>query len=170
MPTIFGIPTLKFSQSQRREISIVMPVTIRPAVLSDVTAIVVVEQQAAYAAHWTSEQYENLLDSGIVLVANEADKLCGFVCAKRVAGEWEIENVVVTTKFQQRGIANTLVRALIERAKSETVSAILLEVRESNLPARRLYERHGFREVGRRRAYYRNPAQDAILYALRFDC
>ena len=91
-------------------------------------------------------------------------------CARKaVAGEWEIENVVVAAEFLRRGIANELVRELIQRAQNEAASAILLEVRESNLPARRLYEKHGFREVGRRRAYYRDPVEDAILYALRFE-
>jgi ribosomal-protein-alanine N-acetyltransferase len=99
-------------------------------------------------------------------VGEEAGKLCGFVCARAVAGEWEIENVVVAAEFLRRGIADELLRELVQRAESEA-SAILLEVRESNLPARRLYEKHGFCEVGRRREYYREPAEDAILYALR---
>ncbi len=46
---------------------------------------------------------------------------------------------------------------------------ILLEVRESNLPARRLYEKHAFRDVGRRRMYYKDPAEDAILYELSLE-
>jgi len=147
-----------------------MPVAIRSAALNDVPAILVIEQQAPRAAHWTAEQYKELVGSGVVLVAEEAGQLCGFVCAKAVAGEWEIENVVVAAEFLRRGIADELVRELIQRAANEAASAILLEVRESNLPARRLYENHGFREVGRRRLYYRNPMEDAILYALRFDC
>jgi ribosomal-protein-alanine N-acetyltransferase len=146
-----------------------MPATIRPAALNDVPAILAIEQQAPDAAHWSVEQYKKLLGCGVVLVAEEAGKLCGFVCAKAVAGEWEMENVVVAAEFLRRGIANQLVRELIQRAASEAASAILLEVRESNLPARRLYEKQGFREVGRRRVYYRNPMEDAILYALRFD-
>jgi ribosomal-protein-alanine N-acetyltransferase len=76
--------------------------------------------------------------------------------------------VVVAAEFLRRGIANELMRELIQSAQNEAASAILLEVRESNLPARGLYEKHCFREVGRRRAYYRDPAEDAILYALRF--
>jgi [ribosomal protein S18]-alanine N-acetyltransferase len=147
-----------------------MPVAIRSAALNDVPAILVIEQEAPGAAHWTAEQYSKLLDSGIILVAEEVRELCGFVCAKAVADEWEIENVVVAAEFLRRGIANELVRNLIQRAENEAASAILLEVRESNLPARRLYEKHGFREVGRRRVYYRDPAEDAILYALRIDC
>src|SRR5580658_4631224 len=148
-----------------------MPVTIRSAALKDVPAILALERSAPEAAHWTSEQYNKLVESGVVLVAEEAvekaGKLCGFVCAKAVAGEWEIENVAVSAELLRRGIADELVRELIHRAKNDA-AAVLLEVRESNLPARRLYEKHGFRKVGRRPLYYRDPAEDAILYALRF--
>ena len=146
-----------------------MLVAIRSAALNDVPAILAIEQQAPVAAHWTRDQYNKMVDSGVVLVAEEAGQLCGFVCARTVAGEWEIENVAVAAEFLRRGIANELVRALIQRAKNEVASAILLEVRESNLAARGLYEKHGFREVGCRRVYYRDPVEDAILYALRFD-
>jgi ribosomal-protein-alanine N-acetyltransferase len=149
-----------------------MPVAIRSAALNDVPAILAIEQQSPSAAHWTLEQYDKLVGSGVVLVAEqaaeEAGQLCGFVCAMAVAGEWEIENVVVAAELLRRGIADELVRELIRRAESEAASAILLEVRESNLPARGLYEKHGLREVGRRPAYYRDPVEDAILYALRF--
>jgi ribosomal-protein-alanine N-acetyltransferase len=55
-------------------------------------------------------------------------------------------------------------RALLDQAERAVASKIFLEVRESNLPARRLYEKHGFHETGRRRGYYQNPAEDAILY------
>jgi ribosomal-protein-alanine N-acetyltransferase len=145
-----------------------MPVAIRSAALNDVPAILAIEQQSPSAAHWTLEQYNRLVGSGVVLVAEEAGRLCGFVCAMAVAGEWEIENVVVAAELLRRGIADELVRELIRRAESEAAAAILLEVRESNLPARGLYEKHGLREVGRRPAYYRNPVEAAILYALRF--
>jgi ribosomal-protein-alanine N-acetyltransferase len=154
-----------------------MSVTIRSATLNDVPAMLAIERQAPGAAHWTSEQYNKLLGSGVVLVAEQAaeqpgkesGKLSGFICAKAVANEWEIENVVVAAAFLQRGVANELLRDLIQHAQKRAASAILLEVRESNRPARRLYEKHGFREVGRRPSYYRAPAEDAILYALRFD-
>ena len=150
-----------------------MPVAIRSAALNDVPAILAIERQAPNAAHWAAEQYQKLVDSGIVLVAEEAaegaGELCGFICAKAVAGEWEIENVVVAAEFLRRGIANELVSELIQRAANEAASGILLEVRESNLPARGLYEKRAFREVGRRPVYYRDPVEDAILYALRFD-
>ncbi|MGB9205942.1 MAG: ribosomal protein S18-alanine N-acetyltransferase [Terriglobales bacterium] len=144
-------------------------VSIRSAALSDVPAILAIEQQAPGAAHWTREQYKPLVSSGVVLVAEEAGQLCGFVCAQAAAGEWELENVVVAAKFLRRGIADELMRTLIQRAKNAAAPAILLEVRESNRAARGLYKKHGFRKVGRRPAYYKNPAEDAILYTLRLQ-
>jgi ribosomal-protein-alanine acetyltransferase len=170
-----------------------MSVVIRSALLNDIPALLAIERRAPNAAHWTLEQYRKLVESGVVLVAEEAADqapapcmerkeratpgaereeratLCGFACAKAVAGEWEIENVVVAADFLRRGIAHALVRELIQRARNETASTVLLEVRESNRAARCLYEKCGFREVGRRRAYYANPGEDAILYALRFE-
>jgi ribosomal-protein-alanine N-acetyltransferase len=146
-----------------------MPFAVRSAVLNDVPAILAIERSAPSAAHWSSEQYAELLGDGVVLVSEEAGQIGGFICARSVAGEWEIENVVVGSQFLRRGVANELLRWLIRRAESEAASAILLEVRESNLPACRLYEKHGFLAVRRRRMYYRDPLEDAILYALRFD-
>ncbi|MBZ5656884.1 MAG: ribosomal protein S18-alanine N-acetyltransferase [Acidobacteriia bacterium] len=144
-----------------------MPPAIRSATLDDVPMILIIEQQAASAAHWPAEEYERLVKTGVVLVAEQAGQFRGFVCAKAVVGEWEIENVVVATEFLCQGIANQLMQALIEQAEKRAASRILLEVRESNLPARRLYEKYAFREVGRRRKYYRNPVEDAVLYARR---
>lgn len=144
-------------------------VAIRPARPNDVPPILAIEQQAVSAAHWTVEQYNSLVDRGVVLIAEQAGKLCGFICAQVVAGEWEIENVVVAAEFLRRGIASELMGALIQRAREGQASAMLLEVRESNLAARRLYEKHGFGGVGRRRLYYKVPEEDAILYALQFD-
>jgi ribosomal-protein-alanine N-acetyltransferase len=145
-----------------------MPFFIRPAELNDLPAILEIEQQSPVAAHWTAEQYKAVLGSGIILVTEQTGKLCGFLCATAAAEDWEIENMAVHADFQRRGIADQLVRALIQRAGSTSASAILLEVRESNQPARRLYKKHGFREEGRRRAYYNHPLDDAILCAFRF--
>src|ERR1700704_985341 len=107
-----------------------MPVAIRSASLNDVPAILAIEGQAPNAAHWTAEQYKKLVASGVVLVAEEAaeeaGELCGFICAKAVAGEWEIENVVVAAAFLRRGTANELLRDFIQRAASKAASAILL--------------------------------------------
>jgi [ribosomal protein S18]-alanine N-acetyltransferase len=142
---------------------------IRSAAVDDIPGILAIERQAPNAAHWTPEQYNKSVEGGFVLVAEIAGQVCGFVCANAVAGEWEIENVVVGGEFLRRGVANELMRGLIQRAQDGFASAILLEVRESNVAARGLYRKYGFQEVGRRRAYYNLPPEDSILYALRFN-
>jgi ribosomal-protein-alanine N-acetyltransferase len=144
-----------------------MSIAIRAATSNDPSAILVLEQRTPGAAHWTAEQYEKLVKAGVLLVAEDADVFRGFICAQAMAGEWEIENVVVASESQRRGVGSHLLAELIRRARVALASAILLEVRESNATARRLYQKFGFREVGRRRLYYIEPIEDAILYELR---
>src|ERR1019366_7889300 len=106
----------------------------------DVRAIFVLKKQAPGAAQWTGDEKNQVVSSGVVLVAEEAGQLFGFVFEQAGADDREIENVVVAAAFLRRGIANELMRALIPCAKNEAAPAILLEVRESNLAARGLYE------------------------------
>lgn len=145
------------------------PIAIRCAALDDVPAMLAVSRRMPTAPRWTPEEFAKLVGNGVVLVAEDAVEVRGFVCANTLGNEWEIENIVVDAGFLRRGIADALLRALIQGAKNEAASAILLEVRESNLPARRLYEKRAFRDVGRRRMYYKDPPEDAILYELRLD-
>ena len=150
-----------------------IPVSIRPATPGDVPLILALEREVAGAAHWSYHEYSERLNGGIILVAEQAGDsphLCGFVCAKRIVPEWEIENIAVAGTVLRCGVANELLHQLIQKAKLEGASKILLEVRESNLAARSLYEKHGFLEVGRRSVYYQYPPEDAILYTLRFEC
>lgn len=142
-----------------------MPVTLRSATLDDVPAIVALDQQAATAAHWRVEEYRRRVEGGFVLLAEDASGICGFVCARVVAGEWEIENVVVAAEFRRCGVGGELIRGILRQAEIAGGTAVWLEVRESNLPARGLYEKHGFRETGRRRGYYKEPTEDAVLYS-----
>ncbi len=154
-----------------------MNVSIRNAQPSDVPALLEIERQSPGASHWTPEQYNKLIADGFVFVfvvdAEDASAIVGFIrgfiCARAVAGEWEIENVVVAPAERRRGIADALIGELIGRARSDAASAIFLEVRESNLAARRLYEKHGFQETGRRKAYYTGPLDDAIVYSLKLN-
>ncbi|MGA9529762.1 MAG: ribosomal protein S18-alanine N-acetyltransferase [Terriglobales bacterium] len=144
-----------------------MSVSIRQAKADDLPVILAIEREASSAAHWPANQYENRINEGLLLVAEQAAQLCGFLCARTIAGDWEIENVVVSGAFRRRNIASDLMRALIDRWNRDAATAILLEVRESNAPARALYEKCGLREDGRRRAYYCDPVEDAILYSRR---
>jgi len=146
-----------------------MPIAIRCALLEDVPAILGIGRRAPMAPRWTYEQFARLVGHDVVLLAEDVAEVRGFICANALSNEWEIENLVVDADFLRRGVADALLRELIQRAKNEAAAAILLDVRESNLPARRLYEKHAFRELGRRRMYYQDPPEDAILYTLPLD-
>lgn len=151
-------------------------ISIRAANAGDLSAILALEQAAPSAAHWSLDHYQIRMQSqpqsACLLVADRRshqnkDQVCGFLCARIVAGEWEIENVVVDPNHRRQGIGALLMQLLIKKWHDAAAMALLLEVRESNTAARTLYERHGLREVGRRPAYYRDPTESAILYTLR---
>ncbi len=143
---------------------------IRAATPDDVPSIRALEQQAETAAHWAELEYDTLFAADapprIALVAtSEADggRVIGFVIARCAGAEWEIENVVVTPEERNRGLGIKIIRELLLQAQSAGATSVLLEVRESNLAARRLYEKLGFSQQGRRSGYYHDPKEDALL-------
>ncbi|HZQ25856.1 MAG TPA: ribosomal protein S18-alanine N-acetyltransferase [Terriglobales bacterium] len=146
---------------------------IRAARPDDTPAILSIEQRTSSAAHWPREEYEWVFTSDaprrLILVAEEnsgtnAASITGFLVAREVSGQWEIENVVVDVAKRGRGLGDRLLREFIDRARLEGANLVCLEVRESNDVARRLYTKRGFVECGRRKSYYQNPSEDAVLY------
>lgn len=147
---------------------------IRAATSEDVPAMLALERGSPPAAHWPESTYLQLFDKDgptrIVLLAHEQQKdtpgIYAFVIGRIVAGECELENIVVIQKHQKLGIGSQLLQALANTAREQNASRIFLEVRESNAAARKLYEKCGFALTGRRPSYYAAPREDAILYAL----
>ena len=103
--------------------------------------------------------------SGTVPTASSA--VSGFLVAIQIDAEWELENIVVDPGKRRRGFAKQLLEVLVATARSTNSESVFLEVRESNLAARSLYERAGFELTGHRKSYYANPQEDAVLYRLR---
>jgi len=141
---------------------------IRPATARDAPTIEMLANALPTAAHWSSAQYSELFTgpARCVLLLEEDGATRGFIAARATNPEWEIENIAIAEPHQRRGLASQLVRALINQAKESAAAAVILEVRASNEPAQSFYKTHAFREVGRRRNYYSNPTEDAILYSL----
>ena len=144
----------------------------RPATSADISAMMALEKRAATAAHWSAEQYEALFRASApgraALIMREESGLQGFVIARVVGEEWEIENIAVAGPSRRRGLGTRLLGELLDSARAKGAAAVFLEVRESNQAARALYEKWAFREGGRRPRYYKDPAEDAILYRLDF--
>ena len=141
---------------------------IRPATVSDIPTVIALERLSPTAAHWSREQYEAAIDSEIreILLAEEASVVQGFLIGRRVDTEWEIENVAVAGAARRRGLGSKLIEAFLNLARSRGAQSVFLDVRESNRAARLLYEKSAFVENGRRKRYYRDPEEDAVLYLL----
>jgi [ribosomal protein S18]-alanine N-acetyltransferase len=146
-------------------------VKIRTATPDDIPFLLQLERNSTTAAHWTLEQYSNLFRDGaaarrLVLLAEREDVPLGFLVAQHIPSDWELENIVVSSTERRKGIGGRLIQGLMDAASESASESIFLEVRQSNLPARRFYERTGFQQAGVRKGYYRDPPGDAILYRL----
>ena len=114
---------------------------------------------------WSEKSIASELDNrlSLWLVALEDDRVTGYVGSQSVLGETDMMNVAVHPDFRRRGIAEALVVKLVEELKVRGNHSLMLEVRVSNEPARTLYEKLGFQQVGLRKNYYRNPKEDALI-------
>ena len=100
----------------------------------------------------------------IFLVAeNTEPRVIGYVVVLKVIDESEILNIAVDPGDRGKSIGSALLDAAIEMASEAGAVETFLEVRESNAAARGLYESRGFTEIARRRGYYRNPVEDALV-------
>ena len=147
-----------------------MRLSIRLATSADLPAMMALEKHAATAAHWTVEQYQALFRAShpgrVTLIVQEEPSLRGFIIARVVGAEWEIENIAIAGPARRRGLGTRLLGEFLDLARAKGAAAVFLEVRESNRAARLLYEKWAFLESGRRPRYYKDPDEDAILYRL----
>lgn len=114
---------------------------------------------------WSERSVASELDNplSLWLVATEGERVLGYVGSQSVLDEADMMNVAVHPDARRRGLARSLVEALIEQLKDREVRMLTLEVRASNEPAKALYETMGFTQVGRRKNYYLAPREDALI-------
>ena len=131
---------------------------------SDAPDIARILSDSAEAAQWPPESYAKLAESpgGILLVCEAEGRPVGFLAARRAADEAEILNIAVRRDFRRKGVASALLLAAIDEFRCFAIARVFLELRESNLPALTLYNRHGFLPSGGRKAYYHHPTEDAV--------
>ena len=116
------------------------------------------------AAAWTVKSLEQLNQRGeLGWVIEENGKIAGFLVARAVVAEAEILNLCVTPERRRSGLAEALLCEAVAELRRSRVDRLFLEVRESNTPAVCFYEKHNFRETGRRPGYYRDPTEAAVL-------
>lgn len=89
--------------------------------------------------------------------------LAGYIVARVTAGELHINNVAVRDDFRRRGIGSALLSRILQEGQKLGASTAFLEVRSANIEAQALYAKCGFRLIGRRRNYYTEPPEDALI-------
>ena len=143
------------------------PFRIRPAALADAAALVAVERRC-FGDPWSEATFLEALSSEWTfgLVADTARGLAGYLIGREAAGSGEVLNLAVAPEFRRRGIGGALLEEGLEAFRRRRAIEVFLEVRESNHSAQALYVARGFRPVGQRAAYYRNPREDALVLRL----
>jgi len=132
---------------------------------ADLESVLEIERRS-YPTPWTRDNFlfelrENPFARNLVLRSGPA--VAGFACLWVVDRELKINNIAIGPEHRGRGHGRRLLRACLDLGRSEGCLEATLEVRPSNKVARALYEAHGFRTFGRRKGYYQDTREDAIL-------
>jgi len=122
-------------------------------------------EKICFSDPWSERSIASELDNKLAfwLAALEGETVAGYIGSQTVMDETDMMNVAVHPDFRRQGIAEALVKGLVENLKKMGSHCLTLEVRASNAPAIALYEKLDFHEIGRRRNYYRNPREDALI-------
>jgi ribosomal-protein-alanine N-acetyltransferase len=139
--------------------------TIRPASEADLTAIHAIEV-VAFADPWAVTGFRDMIEHSrarVEVAIDEQGTIIGYAVAWYVADEAEIANLAVSPAARRKGIGTKLLDSILSAAAELGARNVFLDVRESNMPALRLYESRQFEIAGRRKQYYRKPDEDALV-------
>jgi [ribosomal protein S18]-alanine N-acetyltransferase len=145
---------------------------VRLASFSELPEIVAAMARWPGAPHWTADAWSKFLvelegvSAAALLLHDGAGRLSGCAAGTVLEDTAELENLVIAPEHRHRGMGGQLLQAWLEWAAGRGAGHALLEVRASNLAALALYRRWGFKEQGRRRGYYTQPTEDAVLMRL----
>ncbi len=134
---------------------------------SHLNDLVLLEKQC-FSVPWSRAALEAELEkeNSRFFVAITKNEVSGYIGANNVLGEVYVNNIAVFYNYRGRGIGTKLLSHLISVAKEENCGFVTLEVRESNISARKLYEKLNFRKAGVRKNFYEQPKEDGIIYTL----
>jgi ribosomal-protein-alanine N-acetyltransferase len=146
---------------------------IRSGTPADLDRLLEIAGHSATAARWSRQEYAKLFSPEpalrrVLLVLEEDQRVMGFIVSCVSEDEWEIENIAVSGAARRRGLGSHLLGEFLNLAQRQGGKMVFLEVRESNHAARNLYEKWAFSETGRRKGYYQDPPEDALVFQFSF--
>ena len=139
------------------------PLEIRPLAYADLPQVIAIERRA-FTTPWSLAMFvlELSKPSGICLAAIRGGRIVGYLVCSRYDTVWHVMNVAVDPRLVRQGIASALLEHLFAQADGPG-EQYTLEVRPSNEPAIGLYERFGYHTAGKRRGYYHDNREDALI-------
>ena len=137
---------------------------IRRAKTDDIADIARIEKEV-FSDPWSESALLPYVcsDGGMCYTASVDGKVIAYVIGRVIAPEGEIYRIATAPEYRRRGIAYRLLDYAVKCEKGRGLEVLFLEVRESNTPAKNLYKSYGFREVGIRKNYYKEPLENAVL-------
>jgi ribosomal-protein-alanine N-acetyltransferase len=134
----------------------------RPDDLDEVVAI----ERASFGMPWSRGAFLYEIEQNRVArcwVLREGGRIAAYLCLWEIGDELHVTNIAVLPSLRRRGLARQLLGAILEDGRSRRLRTVTLEVRPTNEEARGLYDSFGFRVVGRRRGYYYDTGEDALI-------
>ena len=143
----------------------------RRAIPKDATGIAELEDMI-FSDAWSYRDVQDLIctDGGMCFSATEGDEVIAYVIGRLIAPEGEIYRVAVRADKRGRGIGYRLLDYAVKTSKGQGLERLFLEVRSQNVPAIKLYTSYGFKQIGLRKGYYKNPADDAVIMLRASHC
>ena len=136
-----------------------------PDDLSEVLEI----EQASFPTPWSESTFRNLMrrvNARMWVAASPDAGIRGYAIAWFAGDEAELGDLAVDPAARGQGVGRALLGAVLDGARGQGICSVFLEVRESNVAARRLYERAGIQTVSRRAGYYSIPTEDALVLSV----
>ncbi|WP_288618520.1 ribosomal protein S18-alanine N-acetyltransferase [uncultured Eubacterium sp.] len=131
----------------------------------DVPSVAALEEEC-FSEPWSEQAFSDALKQpeALMMVAEDTQQVPVGYCGMYLSlDEGEITNVAVRPECRKQGIADTILDTVFMEAQKRGAEKIYLEVRQSNIPAQQLYEKHGFESCGLRKNFYRKPTEHAIV-------
>lgn len=139
-----------------------MKTEIREMKREDIPTIMIMEKKL-FSTTWEEDMFIEEIEKQYAFVMEIKDKIIGYICGWKLLDEVNITNIAVAADFQRKGFGKELVKFLMSKLMDEKCFKFFLELRESNLAAKLLYENMGFRMIGLRKNYYHSPQEDALV-------
>lgn len=140
--------------------------TLRAMTIKDVNGVYEIER-LCFTIPWSKDSFRSEIkrnkNANYTVVVSDDGNIIGYGGLWLVIDEAHITNVAIHPEYRRLGIARALIKTMMNKASSKNISGMTLEVRESNIAARNLYQSLGFEKGGLRKGYYPDNGENAII-------